>query len=143
MNDAGRMQRIYLAATVYGLDENGVKVAAEEVLYEEGQDPLVLAFRRNGKLAACTRIRMEGPEVVAAETVTMYRHRTPESIRETARQMEEQEKRKKAEGRWVYPVYDDSGKWDGYRRSKYGEGREFEHVSPGMFKTFGPDGGNG
>lgn len=52
--------RRYFRATVSG--QSGDDCITDTVVYREGQDPLVLAFRRNHALVGCSTVTVSAPE---------------------------------------------------------------------------------
>lgn len=56
------MKEYWQRTTVCGNDEEMGRIR-EIVLHRRGEDPMVMAFRRNHALAGCGRIRMETEEV--------------------------------------------------------------------------------
>ena len=56
------MTEYWQRTTVYGNDEELGRIR-EIVMHRRGEDPMVMAFRRNHALAGCGRIRMETEEV--------------------------------------------------------------------------------
>lgn len=56
------MKEYWQRTTVTGNDDEMGRIR-EIVLHRRGEDPMVMAFRRNHALAGCGRIRMETEEV--------------------------------------------------------------------------------
>lgn len=58
------MKRNYLRTTIWGTGYvNGREISCKEtVIYQEGQDPLQLAMKRNSEMPLCYRFWTEVPE---------------------------------------------------------------------------------
>lgn len=79
--------RRYLRTTVTGVRAgDGLKVS-EDIVFEEGQDPVVLAFRRNNALAGMSAVRMTAPEEAfcAGTADRPERAPTPRELKKKAR----------------------------------------------------------
>ena len=53
------MREHWERSTVTGTEEGDGKTFSEEILHRRGEDPMVLAFRRNLRLKGCSRIKVE------------------------------------------------------------------------------------
>ena len=60
------MKEYWQRTTVTGNDEEMGRIR-EIVMHRRGEDPMVMAFRRNHALAGCGRIRMETEEIFQLE----------------------------------------------------------------------------
>lgn len=60
------MTEYWQRTTISGTDEDRSGIR-EVVMHRRGEDPLVMAFRRNRELAGCSRIRMETEELFLME----------------------------------------------------------------------------
>ena len=60
------MKEYWQRTTVYGNDDEMGRIR-EIVLHRRGEDPMVMAFRRNRAIAGCSMIRMETEELFLVE----------------------------------------------------------------------------
>ena len=62
-------------STVTGTGTEDGREFSEEILHRRGEDPMVLAFRRNLRLAGCSRIGVETTEAFQMERKRPEGHR--------------------------------------------------------------------
>lgn len=78
----------YFRTVVSGNDGRGGAAIMEEILYQEGMDPVVMAFRRNNALAGMNSITVGAPEeAFSAGTMEKpYRAPTARELKKKARE---------------------------------------------------------